>query len=475
MPKLSLPLLQGAKQTDLDYRDLLPVNMMPVIRNIKGDQGYLLTVDGLESFADTNGVARGGYYNERFKKHFRVSGDKLESIGTDGSVEVLGVIPGNDICKFASSFNTQAILSEGRLFLYDNATLRELSSPNLGFPIDIAQFRGIYVLTDGENVYQTDITDEFSVSPLKFVTSEFSNDPTVAVRQTENNQIIAFNTTSIEYFYFDPSNDVSVSVLSPIQGKSTKVGVAGANCIAEMDGAYFCIGARPGEEFETFGLAAGGRAQQISTRHINQILKGRSRTELSKVFIESRYSDSQHVLLIHLSDCTLAYSHTIAKSAGLGGAWSVLKSGKDNDIYRAKFGVFDPRISKWVYGDILENKLGTLSKDTASQYDEPAECECYTPINYLDGNIVLQNVTFQTIPGFSEVDTKLIYSFTDNGVTFGNESSFIISEQQRYKKEINIRSGGMFTELMGMKIRFVSNSKQAISGCVIEYRARATS
>lgn len=474
MPKIQLPLLKGDKNTDLDYRDLLPVNMMPVIRNVKGDSGYLLTVDGLEKFADTSGTARGGYYNERFNKHFRVSGDKLESINTDGTIEVIGTIPGTGICKFASSFNTQAILADGRLFLYDNATLREVKDPDLGKPTDITWFRGIYVLTDGSTVYQTDITDEYSISPLKFVTSEFSNDSTIAVRQTDNNQIIAFNTTSIEYFFFNPNAQVNVSVLQAVQGKSIKVGAVSSNTVIEMDGAYFCIGSRPNEEYKVYAISGAGRHDQVSTRSVNQVLETKTKKQLANAYIESRYSDSQHVLLIHLDDCTLAYNHTIAKKAGIDNAWSILKSGVEGGTYRAKFGVFDPRVNEWIYGDIYENKLGYLVSDIASQYGEAVECECFTPVNYLDGNIVLQSITLQNIPGFTKADVSLFYSFTDDGAMYGQESAFNISREYLYKRSIKIRSCGLFSNLVGLKLRFISESKQAISGCVVEYRQRPT-
>lgn len=474
MAKIQLPLLKGDKQTNLDYRDLLPVNMMPVVRSVKGDQGYLLTVDGLKKLTGVSGKARGGYYNERFKKHFRVSGDKLESINTDGTVEVIGVIPGNGICKFAASFNTQAILADGRLFLYDNATLREVKDQDLGFPIDITWFRGIYVMTDGSTLFQTDILDEYSISPLKFVTSEYSNDPTLAVKQTQNNQIIAFNRTSIEFFFFNPNADVDASVLQPVQGKAVRIGIAGTNCVTEMDGNYFCIGSRENESFKVYATGGAGQVSQVSTRHINQILESKTQSQLSSAYIESRYKDNQHVMIIHLDDCTLAYNHTIAQKTGIDNAWSVLKSGEDDAIYRAKFGVFDPRVNKWVYGDIHENKLGYLVSDSASQYDDDVECICYTPTKYLDGNIVLQNIELQTIPGYTEYDTTLFYAFTDEGQLYGQESKTNISKNLMYKRHIKVRAGGLFTNLMGIRLRFVSKSKQAISGCTIEFRQRPT-
>ena len=71
MPTIPLPLLKGDRDSDLDYRDNLPVNMTGVVRKVKGSAGYLLTHDGLTEFAEVSGKARGGVYNERFRKHYR--------------------------------------------------------------------------------------------------------------------------------------------------------------------------------------------------------------------------------------------------------------------------------------------------------------------------------------------------------------------------------------------------------------------
>lgn len=471
----NLPLVKGDKQSNLDYTDLLPINLTPVVRSVKGDTGYLLANDGLTEFAEVNGKARGGFYNERMRMHFRVSGNKLESISETGEVDVIGVIGGTGVCQFAASFNTQAILSDGRLYLYDGVTLTELKSPNIGFPTDITWFRGIYILTDGENVYQTDILDEFSISPLKFVTSEFSNDPTIAVRQTNNNQIIAFNRTSIEYFYFNPSAAVGVSVLEPVQGKSNKIGIAGVNCVVEMAGVYFCVGSRENESHKFYMIGSAGAEQVFSTRYINQILEGLTQEQVSSIYLESRYKDGQHVLLAHLPDCTLVYNHTVASQQGIDTAWSLAQTGVDEpNKWRAKYGVYDVRIGKWIYGDTVDNKLAVLDSGTCAQYDEYQQHVCYTPLIYLDGNIVMQDIDLQSIPGYTTQDTSLMWSFTEDGVSYGQESTYRISTPLKYKSKIRLRNNGMFSDMFGIKFRFASKDKQAFSGLSINYRARMT-
>ena len=471
---INLSLVRGDRQSNLDYTDALPVNFTPVVKSIKGDNGYLLANDGLTKFADVNGKARGGYYNERMKMHFRVSGNRLEEIGTDGSVTAIGVIGGNDVCQFASSFNTQAILSGGRLYLYDGATLTEIKSSNLGSPTSIAWFRGIYVLTDGENIYQTDILDEYSISPLKYVTSEFSNDPTIAVRQTQNNQIIAFNRTSIEYFYFNPDAATGVSVLSPVQGKSNKVGIAGVNGVTEMSGVYFCVGSRGSESFKFYMIGSGGSEQVISTRYINQILDDLTLSEIESIYLESRYKDGQHHLIAHLPTHTLIYNHAIASTMGVDNAWSLASTGLDGEVWRAKYGVFDVRVNKWIYGDTKTNTLAELDSSTCSQYGEAQQHTCYTPLVYLDGNIVMQDIDLQSIPGYTTTNTSIFWSFTEDGVSYGQESSYNISTPLKYKSKIRLRNNGMFSDMFGLKFRMISSDKQAFSGLSINFRSRMT-
>ena len=85
-----IPLIKGQRKSNYDYRDNLPVNMTAVASQIEGDTGYLLAHDGLTEFGTVSGVARGGYFNERLNQHFRVSGDLLQSISTNGEATDLG-------------------------------------------------------------------------------------------------------------------------------------------------------------------------------------------------------------------------------------------------------------------------------------------------------------------------------------------------------------------------------------------------
>lgn len=462
--QVPLSLIKGDRKSKLDYRDNLPVNMTAVARNIEGDQGYLLTHDGLTEFSQTGGVARGGVFNERFNEHYRVSGNVFESIGASGSVSELGVISGSSICSFANSFNTQAILSDGKYYLWDGATLTNVLDPELGVPIDITWFRGIYVMTDGESLFQTDIVNEYSISPLKYSSSEFASDPIVGVARNDQNQILAFNRYSTEYFYFNANAPSGTSVLQVISGKAIKVGIVGTHCKTELDGVFFILGGRK-EESPSIHALTGSQVQTIATREIDKIIGKYDETALSTSVIESRVVDRDKFIIVHLPEDTLLFNLAISRKVGNDAAWSIIKTGVEIDEpWRGKFGVFDPRASKWIYGDIKENKLGYLNHEEASQYGEQVENICYSPIIAGYETRSVNNFELNTIPGYSSSDMTCFNSYSSDGVTYQQERSTLISEQGNYNTRYMVRDIFYIREDFSMKFRFVSNDKMALSG-----------
>jgi len=207
LPKIPVTLIKGDKVSSIvDYRDALPVNMYAVQKDILGAQGYMLSYPGLSSFGTGLGIDRGANYNERSVDHFRVSGTKLISVSSAGIVTELGTIPGASQCRLQNfySFNTQGIIADGKMFLYDAVGgFREVVDGDLGDPIDGVWVDGYYFLTDGEYIYHTDIIDEESISPLKFATAEFMPDASLGVAKTKDNKVMVFGRYTIEYFVND--------------------------------------------------------------------------------------------------------------------------------------------------------------------------------------------------------------------------------------------------------------------------------
>ena len=118
----SIPFIKGDKVDDnTDFRDALPVNYYTVLRDIYGEQGYMLNYYGLSDFATGQGISRGSIWVERtgFSGQYRVSGTSLIKIEDDQSVTVLGVITGSDQASMTYSLNNLAIVASGKLYYYN--------------------------------------------------------------------------------------------------------------------------------------------------------------------------------------------------------------------------------------------------------------------------------------------------------------------------------------------------------------------
>jgi hypothetical protein len=459
-----IPLIKGQRKSNYDYRDNLPINMTAVVSQVEGDTGYLLAHDGLTGFAQVSGIARGGYFNERLNQHFRVSGGNLESISADGGVTSLGVIAGQGTVSFAESFNSLGIVAGGRFYLYDAAGLAEVTDSDLGVPIDLTWFRGIYVMTDGEYLYSTSLADETEIRQLDYVSSEFSADPIKGLLRTDSNQIVAFNRYSTEFFYFNANSDVNASPLQVIDGKSARIGIVGTHCKCYLDGNVFILGGRKSEN-PSLHIFNGSGASSIATREINKIISTYSESQLSSVVLEGRTVDGDKFLIVHLPNHTLLYNHTIAQAQGAAAAWTLLKTG-DDGTWRGKYGVFDQRISKWIYGDTKENKLAYLDQKSFAQYDEAQEALIYTPIIPAKRASISQ-IELDTIPGYADPAISVAMSMSYDAVTWGEEHWTVVSKPDNYNDNYIVRRLGYVAQSFSLRFRFISKDKMAFSGLEI--------
>lgn len=456
-----IPLIKGQRKSKYDYRDNLPVNMTAVVSQVEGDTGYLLAHDGLTEFADTFGTARGGYFNERLNTQFRVSGTRLERVNTDGTTTNIGDIGGTDICSFSESFNTQAVVSNGKLWLYDGFNLTPVNDPSFSIPIDITWFNSIYVLTDGEALYHTEVGEDYDFGALAYTSSEFATDPIKGLLRTDSNEIIAFNRYSTEFFYFNANAPTNGSVLQRINGKSSRIGIVGTHCKCFLDGNIFILGGRK-EESPSIHNFAGATVNTIATREVDKLIAKYTEDELQSVYMESRTVDRDKFILVHLPEETLLYNHTVALQAGQGAAWTILKTG-ENDEWRGKFGVFDPRISKWVYGDKMESKLAYLDDQSFAQYGEEQECLFYTPIIPAK-RVSINSVEIDTIPGYTADVETCALSISYDGVAWGQEYWTTISKPSNYNTNYIVRRLGFIPQSFSLRFRFVSSDKIAASG-----------
>lgn len=464
--RLDLPISLGDKSSDeTDYRDQLLVNLTVVERKIKGDDGYLLSHPGLTSFGAGVGIDRGGIYNSRQRAHLRVSKQRLVSVDTSGVSTEIGVISGTNQVSLPYSFQTQGIVADGRFWLYDGTTFQEVIDPDLGSPIDADWINGVYFLTDGENLYHTRSDDETAIDPQTFATSEFSPDRTLGVLKNKQNQMVVFNRFSTEWFVDQATDNFR---FRRVEGKAVKVGIVGTHAKCEMDGQIFILGNRK-EESPSIHILASGTENTIATREIDQILETYTESELSDAVLESRVEKRQKYVLVRLSNHSLLYNYSIAQKFGNKYAWTILKTDIQGDNpWRARNGVYDPRVSKWIYGDNTDSRLGSLDDTTNLQYEEEIEEIFYTPIVNLETQSINQ-FEVDTLPGFSPGDVRAFFSMSYDGVTYGQEYTMTVSEQFNYNLRLILRRLGYIRENFNIKMRIVANGRSAFSGGRIDY------
>lgn len=451
---------------ETDYRDALPVNATGISRPMLGAEGYMIQTPGLSVFGRGVNVDRRGIWNERLGAHYRVSGDSLIEVSSAGASTVLGNISGLDTVSLPYSFNTQGIVADGRFWLYDPVGgLNEVIDPDLGDPIDCVWIDGYYFFTDGEFLYHSDLADETQIDPLKFATAEFSPDPTLGVGKTVDNKAIAFNRYSTEYF----SNVASAQfAFTRISSRALKAGIVGTHAKVEISDEWYILGGRKDEDVSVHVIGT-GTTREVSSREIDKLIKQYTEEELSVVVMEKYMLDDYIYMIIHLPRETVMYNITLAEKVGSEYAWSFLRSGVANEPYRGKFGIFEPRLGKYVYGDKQSNLLGILDTLIATHYDEVAESVLYTPFMDLE-TFSLDELRLETVPGFTATDDATVFvSRTGDGVAYSTEWAAEYGGPSDYGKNFIVRRMGYVADWIGLKLRWVSRSRMAFGAAKIKY------
>ena len=468
MTVAQITLIKGDRHSkNTDYRDYLPVNMVAILRPMFGAAGYMLQSPGLTQYGEGSGIDRGGVWNERLQLLFRVSGNDLISVDTDGSVTVLGTIPGTDTVSLPYSFNTQAIIADGNYYLYDPTNgFRQVIDADVGDPIDAVWVDGYYFFTDGDYLYHTDISDEESINPLNYATAEFSPDPTLAVALTPDDKVMVFGRYSIEYF-INQANDNFAFTRASTRG--IKMGIVGTHCQEEIGGQFYVLGGAKNEHISVYVVSIGAQSK-VGSREVDKILAQYTEAELTSAVLESYQNDGYTYLIVHLPNEVLQFNVTVSGSVGVDSAWSILKSDVAGELpWRAKHIVFDPRRAEWVCGDKFDSILGMINNQIATQYDRIIEWLLYTPFIYLEEQSI-DEFEVETIPGFNVDDDATVFlSLTYDGTTHGQEYVQLYSHPNDYNQRFKARRLGYVSDWVGFKLRGATRSRMAFGRGMIDY------
>ena len=466
----TVPLLRGDKvDNNTDYRDALPVNYYAVMREIYGVKGYLLNFYGLTSFGIGQGKSRGSIWVARpgLEGHYRVSGTSFIRVDDDGSITVLGDIPGTEQASLTYSLNNIAIVADKKLYYYNTAAgLRQITDTDIGDIIDIvwADFR--FVATDGEFLFQSSELNEEEYEPLAFSGSDFQPDEIMGVALDEDNELVAFNSFTTEYFFNAGSSNFTYTRI-PL--KAVKAGIVGTHCKVEYKDQWFTLSRRINTQPQ-FTIIQSGSSESITTREIEKVLSQYTGEELSTVTLDVFVKDSIVWLIAHLPAETLAFNVTLSKKFGNEVSWSILKSDVLGDkTFRAKDFTYDPRFSKWIGGDKSTADLGYLDDSVCTQYGEIVEGLLYTPVLDVE-SLSIDEIEIETIPGIAPSnDATVFISRSDDLRTDGNEWTAIYGTNNNYGQRFIIRRLGYVRDNVSFRLRTASRSRMAF--CKLDVKA----
>ena len=463
MTILPVTLLKGDKvRPETEYGDAIPTNMYAVTKEILGAAGYMLEYPGITLLTLGSGADRGAFYNERFKLHYRVSGNNLISVPESGAPTVLGTITGSGQCSLINfySFQTQAIIGDGKMFLHDPiGGFREVTDVDLGTPLDGVWINGVYFMTDGEYIFHTDLNNESSINPLKFATAEFMPDPSLGVGKSQDNKAMVFGRYTIEYFADSASANFAYS---RVETRAIPIGIVSTHAKCQFSESWYILGGRRNEAVAVY-IVKGNSFTKVSSREIDKIIAKYKEPELADVRLEVRQENNVTFLLVHLPSETLCFNESVAEVMGTEAAWCRLKTGAYEGNYRAINCINDPRIAKWVCGDKFNEKIGYIDATSATQYDDKSEWELYTPFVDLE-NKSIHSVEIETIPGFTtKDDAKVAISQTIDGHTYGSEYWMNYGKPGKYNTRFIIRRLGYCDNWVGFKFRGISDSRMAFA------------
>jgi len=411
---MQIPILSGVyADSGPDFRVSYPVNLFVVPGPNGISDSYLRPADGITSVGIGPGVDRGGINWKGV--HYRVMGPSLVSITADGVVTTIGGVGGTvEPVTFDYSFDRLAIASVGDLYYWNEISLQQVLDPDLGDVVDVVWVDGYFMTTDGTSLVVTELTDPFSVNPLKYGSSEVDPDSVVALLKTRN-EVYALNRNTIEVF---DNIGGDFFPFQRIDGAQITKGCIGTHACCVFEDAIAFLGSGRNEAPSIY-IGGNGQAKQISSHEVDRLLLNYTEAQLSEVNLEARNDKAQRLLYVHLPDRTLVYDAT-ASEALQQPIWVTLTSALSGfSQYRANslVWVYD----NWWVGDPTSYAFGKLTQSVGTHWGSHVRWEIGTVIMYNGGNgAIIHQLELVALTGRIALgsDPTLSTSYSTDGVTW---------------------------------------------------------
>lgn len=461
MPIVQMPLVSG-KQVDAtaDYREFLPVNILPIPEPAPNAQGYFTNHPGIELKTTlAGGVSNGAIYNAADGVLYRMIGNNLY-----GNDNLITATPSNGRVSFSYSPNTTAFSgADGKAYYWNGDQLTEFKNWQPGESaqgvtnyaidgiIDGTRNLGRYIWLTRKSFIVTDLQNEQRpdfVAPI--YSAESDPDENVAI-SVWRDFVVVFGRNSTEYFRLTgDANQIYAAQRSLV----VQFGCISTHAKCDFAGGIAVLGSSRNQP-PSIGIVTGGQVQKISTTEIDKLLQTYNDDTLQNTVLESATWRGMNILYVHLPLETVAF---VAES----GLWIKLKSGLGNARWTAIDLIYNSTTGRTECGDKGSAKIGQLTRLMA-QYGENQEGYLQTPL-FKVGKGSVYDLTLDTVSGFGSNPVELSVSATENGYTYSKEQTMAITKPQIYTRYPLISRVGGVRDKLGFRLRVVGGESINISG-----------
>lgn len=216
---------------------------------------------GLKLFSTIAGNADRGMLEHR-QILYKVSGEVLFSVASDGTETTLGAIPGADRCIMEGILTNVIVVTGSRVFQWDGAAVTEVTDPDLETPNSAAHLNNqILYDGDGGRFVSSDVGDATSINGLNFATAEANAD--ALLRVFVHGQIAyMLGEKTIEPWR---NTGVGSPPFSRIENGIIPIGLGAIHSVASDDQFMYCLG-----DDNSVYVISGSTEQVISTDVINR-------------------------------------------------------------------------------------------------------------------------------------------------------------------------------------------------------------
>ncbi|ELY2818843.1 packaged DNA stabilization protein [Cronobacter dublinensis] len=470
MPIQQLPLMKGTGKDyrNVDYVDLLPVNMLATPKEVLGSNGYLRSFPGIVKVQDVAGASRGVMYNSHESAVYRVCGTSLYKSG-----EYVGEVKGAGRVSMACSYNSQAVAANGTmtLFRYDG-TIKTLSNwpastgytqYDLGVMRDLCRNRSRYIWSKdgGDSFFISDLEDESKPDRYSAEYRAESQPDGIIGIDDWRDFVVCFGTKTTEYFSLTGNaSAVGVAIYQSQPSMMVQKGIAGTYCKTKYADTHAII-SHPATGAPSVYLINSGAVQQIATASIERILQSYSEAELSSGVMETIRFEAHELLVIHLPKHVLIYDGSVTQG---GVQWSILKTGFYDEPHSSIDYIYEG--NDITCGDKVGALIGRLDKSLSSQYGKDQEHLLYTPLFKAD-NARAFDFELESATGVSQVAERMFISATTDGINYGKEQLIPWNAPFHYDQRAILKRIGRIRKNIGFKIRIITSSPVTLSGCQV--------